>query len=152
MPIVTITNTYPGFTLLLPTTEKVIRTIAESEKCRIENISIIVTDDKTLNQLKKEYFRDDVLTDTISFNFNETGQAVDGEIYISVDRIRENANKYHTSFRTELALVIIHGVLHLMGYEDSSLPLKQQMDNLQQHYLNIVPLKMLYRKAAQRPK
>ncbi len=119
--------------------------VAAGEDRTFEKVSLIVSDDNTLNRLKKHYFDDDVLTDTISFNFNEIDQSIDGEIYISIDRIRENAEQFNTGFRRELALVIIHSFLHLIGYEDSLLVDKQQMDRIQRQYLDQISLKRLYR-------
>jgi len=145
MPTLTISNNYPNFQLLSPMVKSILQIIASGEKRTIEKISIIVTDDDTLNQLKKQYFNDDVLTDTISFNFNEIDQDIDGEIYISIDRIRENAEKFKTGFQRELALVIIHSILHLIGYEDYSSDDRHQMDQTQQLYLEQILLKRLYR-------
>ncbi|MBN2602253.1 MAG: rRNA maturation RNase YbeY [Candidatus Marinimicrobia bacterium] len=145
MPILTISNNYPNFQLLSPMVEIILQKITTGERRTIEKISIIVSDDHTLNQLKKQYFNEDVFTDTISFNFNEINQAIDGEIYISIDRIRENAEKFKTGFQRELALVIIHSILHLIGYEDYSPEDRQQMDRIQKLYLAQVPLKRLYR-------
>ena len=145
MPALSISNNYPNFQMLSPMVKSILQIITCGEKRTIEKISIIVTDDDTLNQLKKQYFNDDVLTDTISFNFNEIDQAIDGEIYISIDRIQENAEKYKTGFQRELALVIIHSILHLIGYEDYSPEDKQQMNRTQQLYLEQIPLKRLYR-------
>ncbi|MBU0712460.1 rRNA maturation RNase YbeY [bacterium] len=145
MPIVTISNNYPNFQLLSPTVEAILQKIATDEDSTFEKISLIVSDDSALNRLKKQYFDDDVLTDTISFNFNESDQPVEGEVYISVDRILENAEQFNTGFPRELALVIIHSFLHLIGYEDSSPTDKQQMERRQQHYLEQVTLKRLYR-------
>jgi len=145
MPTLTISNNYPNFQLLSPMVKSILQIIASGEKRTIEKISIIVTDDDALNQLKKQYFNDDVLTDTISFNFNEIDQDIDGEIYISIDRIRENAEKFKTGFQRELALVIIHSILHLIGYEDYSSDDRHQMDQTQQLYLEQILLKRLYR-------
>ena len=145
MPTVNIINNYPDFTLLAPAVNKIISKIASEEHCRIENISIVVTDDPTVNQLKLEYFQDDVMTDTISFNFNYANQPIDGEIYLSIDRIRENAAKFENTFRKELALVIIHSILHLIGYEDSTTELKAQMQKVQQCYLEQLNIRYLFR-------
>jgi len=145
MPIVTISNNYPNFQLLSPTVEAILQKIAADEDSTFEKVSLIVSDDSALNRLKKQYFDDDVLTDTISFNFNKSDQPVEGEVYISVDRILENAEQFNTGFPRELALVIIHSFLHLIGYEDSSPTDKQQMERRQQHYLEQVTLKRLYR-------
>jgi len=145
MPIVTISNYYPNFQLLSPTVEAIVQKIGAGEKRTFDKVSVIVTDDGSLNHLKKHYFNDDVLTDTISFNLNESDQPVDGEIYISIDRIQENAKQFDTGFHKELALVIIHSILHLVGYEDFTPVDKKQMDRIQQQYLEQISVKRLYR-------
>jgi len=145
MPTVTISNNYPEFQLLSPMVAAIIRTIAAGENKDFQKVAIIVTDDTAVNQLKKQYFQEDVLTDTISFNFNEHDEPVDGEIYISIDRIRENAARFQTGFKQELALVIIHSLLHLIGYEDYTPAAKQLMDRTQQKYLEQLDFKRLYR-------
>ena len=145
MPIVTISNYYPNFQLLSPTVEAIVQRIGAGDKKTFDKVSIIVTDDGSLNHLKKQYFGYDVLTDTISFNLNESDQPVEGEIYISIDRILENAKQFDTGFQKELALVIIHSILHLVGYEDYIPIDKKQMDLVQQQYLEQISVKRLYR-------
>lgn len=145
MSVLTLENKYPGFQLLRPATEHILHKVIKEEAVSFTHVNIIVTDDNTLNRLKKQYFNDDVLTDTISFNFNDPGQDIDGEIYISIDRIRANARKYNNPFQQELALVIIHSLLHLIGYEDQNPGDKQIMDRRQQRYLQQLSIKRLYR-------
>ena len=104
-------------------------------------ISIILSNDEKLRQLKKQYFREDVLTDVISFNLEEKGNPVEGEIYISINRVSENAKKYKQDIEIELKRVIIHGCLHLMGYDDQTPEEKKAMTCLEDHYLSqtVVP-------------
>ena len=104
-------------------------------------ISIILSNDEKLRQLKKQYFREDVLTDVISFNLEEKGNPVEGEIYISINRVSENAKKYKQDIEIELKRVIIHGCLHLLGYDDQTPEEKKAMTCLEDHYLSqtVVP-------------
>jgi len=104
-------------------------------------ISIILSNDEKLRQLKKQYFRKDVLTDVISFNLEEKGNPVEGEIYISINRVSENAKKYKQDIVIELKRVIIHGCLHLLGYDDQTPEEKKTMTRLEDHYLSqsVVP-------------
>ena len=81
-------------------------------------ITIIFSNDSKLHKLKKEYFGKDVLTDTISFNLEEKGDTIEGEVYISVERVFENANLFKQDFIMECKRVIIHGCLHLIGYKE----------------------------------
>ena len=84
------------------------------------SITIIFSNDYKLRMLKKEYFGDDVFTDTISFNLEEEGDPIEGEVYISLERVSENAHTFKQDFITECKRVIIHGCLHLLGYNDES--------------------------------
>jgi len=104
-------------------------------------ISIILTNDKKLRKLKKEYFGEDVFTDTISFNLEEDGDPIDGEIYISLNRVSENAREFNQDTSRELKRVIIHGCLHLLGYDDQTPEGKKTMTCMEDHYLSqpIVP-------------
>lgn len=75
--------------------------------------------DDSLLKINKEYLKHDTYTDIITFNYNEE-KKIAGDIFISVDRVKENAEKFDTKFEEELHRVMIHGVLHLCGYKDKS--------------------------------
>tara|TARA_Y100000588_G_C14063606_1_gene842604 strand:- start:72 stop:509 length:438 start_codon:yes stop_codon:yes gene_type:complete len=98
-------------------------------------ITIIFSTDTKLRELKKEYFSQDVLTDTISFNLEEEGDAIEGEIYISLERVADNAKKFNQTFEKECKRVIIHSMLHLLGIEDNSSKDKNKMTQLEDYYL-----------------
>ena len=104
-------------------------------------ISIILTNDKKLLQLKNQYFQQDVLTDVITFNLEEEGDPIDGEIYISLNQVSENAREFKQDTGRELNRVIIHGCLHLLGYDDQTPEGKKTMTRMEDHYLSqpIVP-------------
>ena len=99
-------------------------------------ISIILTNDKQLLQLKKQFFKQDALTDVITFNLEEDNDPIEGEIYISLNRVSANAREFKQDIRKELKRVIIHGCLHLLGYDDQTLEEKKVMTYLEDHYLN----------------
>ena len=86
-------------------------------------------------QLKKQYFQQELLTDVITFNLEERGCPVEGEIYISLDRVSDNAKKFKQEIGTELKRVIIHGCLHLIGYDDQTPEQQQQMTLMENVYL-----------------
>ena len=104
-------------------------------------ISIILTNDKKLLELKNQYFKQDLLTDVITFNLEEDGDPIDGEIYISLKRVSENAREFKQDTGRELKRVIIHGCLHLLGYDDQTREGKKTMTRMEDHYLSqlIVP-------------
>ena len=97
------------------------------------SINIIMTDDDTLRRLKKEYFNQDLYTDVIAFNIDDN--PFEGEIYISHDRIKDNAKKFNQSFEDELKRILIHGSLHLCGYDDKTPKEKLEMTSLEENYL-----------------
>jgi len=102
----------------------------------IATISIILSNDEKLLEMKKQYFQQDVLTDVITFNLEEKGDPIEGEIYVSLNRVLENARKYNQDIGKELNRVIIHGCLHLLGYDDQTLEEKKEMTRLEELYLS----------------
>jgi len=98
-------------------------------------LTIIFSTDIKLRKLKKKYFSVDMLTDTISFNLEDKGEAIDGEIYISLERVAENAKTFDQDFDKECKRVIIHSVLHLLGFDDQTSEDKAKMTQLEDLYL-----------------
>ena len=86
-------------------------------KKKIESISFIFCSDEYLQKLNIKYLKHKDLTDVITFEYNERDLIL-GDIFISSERVKENSKKYKVSFKEELARVMIHGLLHLMGYKD----------------------------------
>ena len=100
------------------------------------SITFIFSNDDKLRKLKKEYFGEDVFTDTISFNLEEESDPIEGEVYISLERVSENAHTFRQDFITEYKRVIIHGCLHLLGYNDELPEDKTKMTELEETYLS----------------
>ena len=100
------------------------------------SITFIFSNDDKLRKLKKEYFGEDVFTDTISFNLEEESDPIEGEVYISLERVSENAHTFQQDFITEYKRVIIHGCLHLLGYNDELPEDKTIMTELEETYLS----------------
>lgn len=105
-----------------------INDIATSEDFEIGEINYIFCDDAYLHKLNVEFLNHDTLTDIISFD-NSLGKLLNGDIFISVSRVKENAKDYKVSFDNELHRVMIHGVLHYMGYKDKTELEKKEMRN-----------------------
>ena len=82
-------------------------------------ISIVFCNDDYLHKLNMEFLNHDTLTDVISFDYS-IGKQVHGEIFISVDRVKENATEFNQTFQTELSRVMAHGILHFCGYKDKT--------------------------------
>ena len=118
---------------------KILNTLFKNEKKEFELVSIILQNDKYLKNLKNIYFNQDVYTDVISFNLEDSGLPIDGEIYISLPRVIDNANKFKSNLNDEFKRIIIHGLLHLVGYNDKTEIDKKNMINLENKYININP-------------
>ena len=100
-------------------TSRWLRLVAESEIRRIGDISIIFCSDNYILEVNQKYLNHDYFTDIITFDYCE-GERLSGDLFISVDTVRENSIEYGTDFNDELNRVIVHGVLHLIGYDDHS--------------------------------
>ena len=100
------------------------------------DINFVFCDDTYLHKLNIEFLSHDTLTDVISFDYT-VGKIISGEVFISIDRVKENAMLYNVSFDDELLRVIIHGVLHFCGYSDKSESDVLMMRNKENHYLSI---------------
>ncbi|MBR5075349.1 MAG: rRNA maturation RNase YbeY [Bacteroidales bacterium] len=94
-----------------------LKQVAVAEGRSLGDISIIFCSDNYLLDVNKKYLQHDYFTDIITFDYCE-GSVLSGDLFISVDSVRENASFYGASFEDELNRVIVHGVLHLIGYDD----------------------------------
>lgn len=109
------------------------------EGCEPGEINYIFCNDAYLLELNREFLKHDTLTDIITFD-NSLGKQLQGEIYISTERIKENAEEFHTSFPDELSRVLVHGILHLCGYKDKSEEEEKQMRAKENYYLDKLDL------------
>lgn len=106
-----------------------------SLKKNLSEINYIFTSDVNLLDINILYLDHDYLTDIITFDNSDSIDELEGDIYISVERIEENAKQYKVDFEEELHRVMIHGILHLAGYDDKTDKEKKVMRNLENHYL-----------------
>jgi len=97
-----------------------------SNKFKVGEINYIFCDDAYLHKLNVEFLQHDTYTDIISFD-NTMGRLISGDIFISIDRVKENSTVFTSSFEDELHRVMIHGVLHYMGYKDKTIEEKEMM-------------------------
>lgn len=113
-----------------------LQSVAEQEGNSIAALSFIFCTDDYLHQINMDYLNHDTLTDVITFQYTEDEtEPIAGDIFISIDRIKENAAEFNASFDTELHRVMVHGTLHLLGYGDKSPEDKTLMTEKENFYL-----------------
>lgn len=114
-----------------------IPSIFKKEKKQLKEIQFIFCSDDYLLDINKKYLDHDYYTDIITFDLSEPGQQITAEIYISVDRVRDNARSFGTSLKKELHRVIFHGALHLCGYRDKKQQEEKLMRKMEDQYLGL---------------
>lgn len=113
--------------------------VAKREGNNIDSLSFIFCDDVYLHEMNVEYLNHDTLTDVITFQYSDVDvDTIEGDIFISIDRIKENAATYKVSMQQELNRVIVHGTLHLLGYGDKSSSDKEVMTSKENEYLGLL--------------
>ncbi len=115
-----------------------IKDAVDREGKRVGEVQYIFCEDEYLLDINKRFLQHDYYTDIVTFPLGESDKIVSGEIYISIDRVHENAEMNRVSFENELSRVIIHGVLHLIGYDDHSEEEKKEMRSKEDYYLNLL--------------
>jgi rRNA maturation RNase YbeY len=107
----------------------------EEENCNEGELNYIFCDDEYLHKINVEYLNHDTLTDIISFDYS-VGKELHGDIFISIERVADNAKDFEVSFQKELQRVMIHGVLHYCGYKDKTEDEKQVMRSKEELYMS----------------
>lgn len=103
-----------------------IEDVISSDGYRVGEINYIFCDDSNLNKMNVEFLNHDTYTDIISFDYS-VGKELHGDIYISIERVIDNANLYRSAFDNELCRVMIHGILHYMGFKDKTSAQQKEM-------------------------
>jgi probable rRNA maturation factor len=111
-----------------------VESIFKKEKKALASINYIFCSDKRLLEINRQFLNHDYYTDIITFDLSESS-STQAEIYISVDRVRDNAKQLGSSFKSELHRVVFHGALHLCGYRDKTTKEKEEMREKEGFYL-----------------
>jgi rRNA maturation RNase YbeY len=110
--------------------------VIQLEQYKEGEINYIFCDDEYLHKLNVEFLNHDTLTDIISFDYS-VGNELHGDIFISIDRVKDNAEDFDEAFTQEIKRVMVHGVLHYCGYKDKSETEAKIMRDKENHYLNL---------------
>lgn|SRR3546814_539824 len=116
-----------------------IKTTIAAEGFKIGEISVVLCSDAYLLEINKQYLQHDTYTDIVTFDNSEQEDTIAGDIFISTERVQENASKFGVPVRDELHRVIIHGILHLCGYGDKGKEDKKRMTEKEDFYLSERP-------------
>ena len=112
-----------------------LRETAQEEGFRIGELNYIFCSDEYLLRINQQYLQHDTLTDIVTFDNSEKADQIAGDVFISIDRVWENAEKYKVKEEEELHRVIIHGLLHLCGYGDKGAAEKKKMTEKEDYFL-----------------
>jgi len=113
--------------------------VAKQESAVIKKINYIFCTDEELLSINIEYLNHDYYTDIITFPYCEEVHALEADIFISVERVTENAMEFEVSFHEELCRVMVHGLLHLIGYEDKDVSKQKIMRQKENQYISLIP-------------
>lgn len=112
-----------------------LRYVAREYNKKIANLNFIFTTDTYLIDINQKYLNHDTYTDIVTFDQSNDARRIEADIYISIERVLENARSLNKSFDEEMHRVIIHGVLHLLGFNDKTPAEKEEMRKKENHYL-----------------
>ena len=115
-----------------------IETLFKKEKKELGEINYIFCSDEMLLKINQDFLQHNYYTDIITFGLQEPGQPIEAEIYISIDRVKDNANQHGVSYENEMKRVLFHGALHLCGYKDKKKSEIQEMRAKEDQYLQMI--------------
>ncbi|MDF1572207.1 MAG: rRNA maturation RNase YbeY [Bacteroidales bacterium] len=117
--------------------QKWIQTILSEHNKQVGNLNIIFTSNDYLLEINRKYLNHNYFTDVISFDDSD-GNVISGDIFVSIDQVKINSMFHNVGFINELCRVMIHGVLHLVGFNDANAAQQQVMRELEDHALNVL--------------
>ena len=138
-----IEHDHPTLALDADTLDRLVRHVVEAEDGTLVHVSIVLSDHETVRRLNQTYLEHDYNTDVLSFSLREDEgeealDAVEGEVYVDLDTAEERHEEFDTSFEREAYRYVVHGVLHLLGYDDATDDGQQAMRAREDQYLDAV--------------
>ncbi len=127
-------NNHPSGILSRNEYKSLVKSVIEAENIPVAELNVIAVDDEYLRKLHREYLHDDTYTDVMTFALDETGEK-EAEIYVSIDRAQIQAKQYGVEVAEEVARLIVHGLLHLKGYDDHTEKERARMHELENEML-----------------
>jgi probable rRNA maturation factor len=115
-----------------------IASIFKKEKKELGSINYIFCSDDMLLKINQDFLQHNYYTDIITFGLNEPGEPIEAEIYVSIDRVKDNANQQSVSYQNEMQRVLFHGALHLCGYKDKKKSEIIVMRQKEDQYLHLI--------------
>jgi len=119
-------------------TRRWLRQVAEAEGTFVNELTCVFCSDEYLHGMNVEFLHHDTLTDIITFDASEGRAGLTGELYVSVERVADNAQSFGVAFDLELARVLVHGLLHLCGYSDKNDSQRQEMRMIENQYISFL--------------
>ena len=129
---------HPSLSLDEAVLEKLIRYVVEAEEASLVYLSVVLSDHETVRRLNQSYLDHDYNTDVLSFSLREDDEAanVEGEVYVDLDTAAERHEEFDTTFEMEAYRYVVHGVLHLLGYDDATEEGQETMRTKEDRYLS----------------
>ena len=118
----------------------VMKSVLQGEKKEYDSVSVLFVSDNEIRKMNKDYLGHDYSTDVISFPLNDEQEKLEGEIYVSYETTKINSLNYSVSHSSELLRVVIHGILHLVGYDDSTDSQKEEIKMKEEYYLQLAEI------------
>lgn len=137
-PSVLVEQDHPDLRLDERVLQALVHRIADAEGCSVGTVSIVLTDHDTVLTLNREHLGHDYVTDVLSFDLSDEPGHIDGEIYVDLDTAAERHEEFGASFAEEARRYVVHGVLHLVGYDDRDDDERATMRRLEDRFLAAV--------------
>ena len=132
--MVEVVNSHRKLRFPMSETRTAVHGVIRGERKRVKGITVVFVNSAFIRRMNQRFLDHDYITDVISFPLDQ-GAALEAEIYINLDRARSQAKEYRVSYRHEVKRLLIHGTLHLVGYDDDSRKKRERMRKREDYYL-----------------